>query len=433
MTGRARMLKLVLVAAAALALAGQLQAHAQPAQAPLPAYQAMPQDERIALQSDLTWAGVYNGAIDGDFGARSVDAVKAFQKSIGAAQSGVLDADGRARLAAMARDKHSFTGWRIIGDPASGVRLGVPLKLAPQQSKGPTGTRWTSAQGQIQIETWVWRESGLSLAKLVARERGATPARQISYTVAKDDFFVMSGMQGLKKFYVRGQLRSGEARGMTVLYDQATEGVMDPVVIAMSSAFSAFPVQMQASAPVARRKVEYATGLIVGAGDVIVTAKDAVEACTSISVAGFGDVQRAATDDAASLALLRGFGRAFGPPFAIRMPAQAQDLTASGIADPQLQDGGSAVSHVRMKAEVKDGGVMLSPLPPAGFAGAPLMTGDARLAGLVVTRPDSNDSAALASVATLRDFLARETIPLAAGAERDDVKASLRRVICVRR
>ena len=51
----------------------------------------------------------------------------------------------------------------------------------------------------------------------------------------------MTGMQGLKKFYVRAQIRDLEVRGITVLYDQAIEGTIDPVVIAMSSAFAPFP------------------------------------------------------------------------------------------------------------------------------------------------------------------------------------------------
>ena len=38
-----------------------------------------------------------------------------------------------------------------------------------------------------------------------------------------------------------------EARILTILYDQATEGTMEPVVIAMSSAFNPFPTGAQAA------------------------------------------------------------------------------------------------------------------------------------------------------------------------------------------
>ena len=47
-------------------------------------------------------------------------------------------------------------------------------------------------------------------------------------------------MQGLKKMVVRGAARNGEVRGITILYDQAMEGTMDPLVAPMASAFVPF-------------------------------------------------------------------------------------------------------------------------------------------------------------------------------------------------
>ena len=66
-------------------------------------------------------------------------------------------------------------------------------------------------------------------------------------------------MQGLKKFSVRAQLRDGEVRGFTMLYDQMMEGIVAPVMVAMANAFSPFP---ERSAPFAalRKSVEYGTG-----------------------------------------------------------------------------------------------------------------------------------------------------------------------------
>src|SRR6185312_10522193 len=99
----------------------------------------------------------------------------------------------------------------------------------------------------------------LTTARLVDHERKQPAGRKIAYSAVKPDVFVLSGTQGLKKFYMRGQLRGSEARILTVLYDQATEGTMEPVVIAMSSAFDPFP----ANGPPPRKIVEYATGVTV--------------------------------------------------------------------------------------------------------------------------------------------------------------------------
>ena len=87
-------------------------------------------------------------------------------------------------------------------------------------------------------------------AKL-AEQREEGTGRSIDYTVVKPDFFVLSGLQGLKKFYLRGTFKGDEVRILTILYDQATENTVEPVVIAMSSAFNAFPAGAQVAGPAA--------------------------------------------------------------------------------------------------------------------------------------------------------------------------------------
>ena len=50
----------------------------------------------------------------------------------------------------------------------------------------------------------------------------------------KPDFFVVAGMQGgVKKFYVRGQIKGEEVRGVTILYDKALETTIDRIVVAV--------------------------------------------------------------------------------------------------------------------------------------------------------------------------------------------------------
>ena len=130
--------------------------------------------------------------------------------------------------------------------PAPASRLGVPTKLVPQQSSDANGAKWTFATGTIQIQLARRKEANPTTAKLAEQEKKEPAGRKIDYSVVKPDFFVLSGMQGLKKFYLRGQIKGDEVRILTILYDQATEGTMEPVVIAMSSAFNPFPTGAQA-------------------------------------------------------------------------------------------------------------------------------------------------------------------------------------------
>src|SRR5207302_9648008 len=143
---------------------------------------AMGQAERLALQSDLAWVGQYNGAITGDVSERMVNAIEEFQKSLGGKQTGVLNPQERGTLADTARRKQESVGWKIVTDPGTGVRLGIPTKLVPQQASDANGTKWTSPTGTIQIHLARRKEAGPVTAKLVEREK-KEPGRNIAYTV----------------------------------------------------------------------------------------------------------------------------------------------------------------------------------------------------------------------------------------------------------
>ncbi|HEY0852612.1 MAG TPA: peptidoglycan-binding domain-containing protein, partial [Bradyrhizobium sp.] len=239
-------------------------------QTPADTANAMAQTERLALQSDLAWAGEYNGAITGEVSERMVNAIKEFQKSRGARQTGVLNPQERGILADTAKRRQENAGWKIITDPGTGARLGIPTKLVPQQTSDASGAKWTSPTGTVQIVLARRKEPSPATAKLAEQEKKQPVGRKVEYSVVKPDFFVLSGLQGLKKFYVRGTFKGDEIRIMTILYDQALENTLDSVVIAMSSAFTPFPAGPQAGPP-PRKTVEYGTGIVVAEDGSIVT------------------------------------------------------------------------------------------------------------------------------------------------------------------
>src|SRR5947209_8565710 len=111
-------------------------------QSPADTASAMAQAERLALQSDLAWVGQYNGAITGEVSERMVAAIKEFQKSRGGKATGALNPQERSVLAETARRRQDNVGWRIVTDPGTGVRLGIPIKLVPQQSSDANGAKW---------------------------------------------------------------------------------------------------------------------------------------------------------------------------------------------------------------------------------------------------------------------------------------------------
>lgn len=408
-------------------------------QTPMDTAKALPQAERTAIQSDLAWVGAYNGGVTGEVSERMLTAIKTYQKDLGGKQTGVLNPQERASLAAAAKKLQNDVGWKIAQDPINGIRLGIPTKLVPQMRSmsDTTGSKWSSAQGQIQIETW--RLRALTLAAVAEREKQEPAGRKIDYSVVRPDFFVLSGLQGLKKFYVRGQIKGNEVRGLTILYDQATEGTMAPVVIAMSSAFTPFPTDTaQADAPPPRKKVEYATGIVVSADGAIVSDRQAVDGCQSIVVAGHGNADRVAEDKERSLALLRIYGARDLKPIALAGAAPKSNLLLTGIADPQSQGGGAAITSVNASLTPPS---TLSPAPGIGFAGAAVVDSDGAFAGVTLLKPmvvagtapgSPANEATLVPADHVRAFLKANNVTGSAE-QRADAKASVLRIICVRK
>jgi peptidoglycan hydrolase-like protein with peptidoglycan-binding domain len=402
-------------------------------QTPADTANAMAQAERLALQSDLAWVGEYNGAITGEVSERMVNAIKEFQKSRGARQTGVLNPQERGVLADTARQRQESVGWKIITDAGTGVRLGIPTKLVPQQTSDANGAKWTSPTGTVQIVLSRRKEANPTTVKLAEQEKKAN-GRTVDYNVVKPDFFVLSGLQGLKKFYVRGTFKGDEVRIMTILYDQAVENTVEPVVIAMSSAFTPFPTGPQAGPP-PRKTVEYGTGVVVADDGSIVTDRQLVDACVAIAIAGFGNADRIAEDRERDLALLRIYGARGLKPLSLAGGTGKPAVELTGIADPQNQGGGNAVSSV--KASVN--GADLSPAPALGFSGAAAMDADGKFAGLAQLKPvlvagptgAAPARAALVPADAVRDFLKANGV--SATGTSSDAKASVARVICVRK
>ncbi|WP_162500043.1 MULTISPECIES: serine protease [Bradyrhizobium] len=401
---------------------------------------AMAQAERLSLQSDLAWVGQYNGAITGDVSERMVNAIKEYQKAKGGKPTGVLNPQERAALAETARRKQDSVGWKIVMEPTSGARLGIPGKLVPQQASDANGSKWTSPTGTVQVLLSRRKEVNPTTAKIAEAEKKEPAGRKVDYTVVKPDFFVLSGLQGLKKFYVRGTFKGDEVRIMTVLYDQAMENTVEPVVIAMSSAFNPFPSSPMAGPP-PRKTVEYGTGIVVSDDGAIVTDRLVTDGCLAITIGGHGSADRLAEDKEHDLALLHIYGARGLRPLSIASGAAKTNVDVIGITDPQGQGGAARVSSVKAAlAPVTASDSALSPPPSAGFSGSPAIDADGKFAGIALLKPAMvagpatsvpASQAVMVSAETVRDFLKANGIT--ANGSSMDAKAAVVRVICVRK
>jgi hypothetical protein len=407
----------------------------KPAEPAPDVFAGLPRDERLKLQAALLWSGDYPGAANSD--DPMLAAVKNFQKRKKYKITGALTDAERAELLAAARNHEDEFGWSVVADPATGIRIGLPTKMVPQAREAAHGTRWSSRHGEIQVETFRLTDPDLKLSALFEREK-KKPTRQVETSTLHDDSFFISGLQGLRKFSVRAQMRSGEVRGFTMMFDQAMEGIVAPVMVAMASAFSPFP---QRGAPFAAlaKPVEYGNGLVVSAQGHIVTDAHLVHGCQVLVAAGLGDAERVAESGDSGLALLRVYGpRKFAPALLAQTQGKVIEVTLAGIPDPKEHNGSGKLTEI--KAHLSEGNSieLRQPVPMAGFSGAAALDGAGRLLGIAELRNAvlaSTQPAAppvrLVRAETIRAFLSTHHVqpPAKAAAARDAIV----RIICVRK
>lgn len=410
-------------------------------QAQRAAYAALPVAERIAIQSDLIWTGDLSGSVDPDFGDRAIAAVRSFQRRNKAEETGILTPDQRQTLAASMRSRKDYNGWRLVEDEATpGVRLGIPSKLVPNTEIGAIGSRWSSARGEIQIETFREKMAGATLQDLFDEMKKRPSNRRVEQNAINTSSFSLSGMQGLKKFHVRAYLKDNEARGITILFDQAMETIMLPLVDIITSSYLPFGDPATASTS---RRVNYGSGFVVSSAGHVVTERQLTENCQGIIVAGVGRADRLAEDAASDLALLQvnGARNLKAVPFSAD-PPKSIELTLLGISEPEAQAGARNVTTAPAKLRGIDGArVLLDAQPARGFVGGAAIDGEGRLAGMIDLSPAAvagpvagSGRASFVPTATIRKFLERAGVaPLAGRGDIEAAKNAVVRVICVRK
>jgi len=135
--------------------------------------------------------------------------------------------------------------------------------------------------------------------------------------------------------------------------------------------------------------------------------------------------------------LLRIYGARGLKPLALNAGAAKSSVELTGIADPQNQGGGAAVSSVKASA---GSDAALTPAPGLGFSGAAAVDAEGVFAGVALLKPvvvagptviAAAAQSLLVSADTVREFLKVNGVSTASGSP--DAKASVVRVICVRK
>jgi hypothetical protein len=380
-------------------------------------FEALPEAERKAIQTDLIWTGHLNSAASGGYGPLTFRAINALKAGRGPAD-GMLTPAERQALAQIARAVRETVGFRLVADERTGVRIGIPERVLPRREQTAAGgSRWQSADGKITLDV----SAGLPTEPLEALFEKATavnpnnPARKITYKLLRPDFFVVTGETPTGKFYRRLALGPQGLRGFSIGYDKALAAEVDRLVIAIASSFEPFPsgplptspsgaiASVAGPAPSAPPPVLRPTerhGVALAVSDrVALTAASAIEGCRSLRVAGRPARLRAKDESGLALLDLDGAGAANAPGLRAEPPAERETLVLLAFGD----DAGkrAAVALPGQGVRLGSGVAVFAPLQP-GQAGSPVFDRQGRLAGLVTGNP--SDKVLIAGVAPQRAY-----------------------------
>ena len=193
--------------------------------------------EIATIQRALIWTGDLNTLASGEFGKRSFEAIRAFQRRLKAADTGILVAAERAALDKAAKASASAFGFRTATE--QGVTLGYPAKLATQRADGRYGPKFSSPSGNVTVDILRYPAAAETGDALFERLKAERPGRKVTYSLSRPDAFVITGTVDGKSFYMRFLRTASDTRGFVLGWDPALSPGFDRVAIAMAVSMAA--------------------------------------------------------------------------------------------------------------------------------------------------------------------------------------------------
>ena len=293
--------------------------------------ETMPRDERVMLQIHLTLVGTYNSLFDGDIGPRSIKAIRAYQRSIGALPTGLLYDEQQSRLKRDAAERHYQLGLESFYDPNVDFNVYLPSAFLSQMEETELGTRYYSNVDGVEVETVrlpVRNRGSLErLYETLSKRRG----RQTDYSVIRKNWFIVSGTERTRHFYTRFFTDGRDLRGFSISYENYLHSLMSAAVVVMSNSFSPyhqsfgdkrFEAKTEPALPefhsLNKDRTEKpkqdaqepkapssGTGFFVSKSGYITTNAHVVEGCSTIDVVGWKHPEAVYIDTNNDLAVLR--------------------------------------------------------------------------------------------------------------------------------
>lgn len=296
--------------------------------------------EKRDLQVALQWAGFYNAAIDGAYGAGTRRAMAAWQEANGFEATGVMTT--RQRALALQNYNAVLDGLdlQLVTDDRAGIEMKLPLGVVKFEAHESPFARYAPT-GDLPVQVLLISQEGdqrrlfglydiLQTLEVVPLD-GPRERRNSGFTITGTNKDIVS--------HTEVSLRDGEIKGFMLVWPAGDEERRARVLQEMSDSFSRIPgvlpsgvgtgdtqsVDLLSGLQIRTPRLSR-TGFFVSDNGTVLTTTEAVEGCTRITLDGKTEARVASSDAALGMALLT--------PETTLAPLEVAELATSA---PRLQ------------------------------------------------------------------------------------------------
>ncbi len=365
-------------------------------------------EDRALLQTAMQWQGFYFGAIDGDFGPGTRNAMAAWQVAQGVEQTGILTATQRDALIKGYRSELAELGLQTVRDRAAGIEIQLPTALVTFDHYDPPFVHY-KARGGSGVSVLLISQAGdqntlFGLYDIMQTLEIVPPLGERSRDNAS---FTLTGQSATLHSYTYAALQGGLVKGYTLVWQPQDEVRMARVLAAMQASFTPYgdrAMDDTAAAPSEDQRRDMLAGLVVRRPDfsrsgffiddrgTVMTTAQAVESCGRITLDSTVDADVTLKDAALGFAILTP-RQVLSPPgyaeFQTATPRLMSEVAVAGypyedqLPLPTLTFG--ALEDLRgLNGETGIRRLALSVLP--GDAGGPVFDSTGAVLGMLLPR-----------------------------------------------
>lgn len=202
-------------------------------------FDALGADERSEMQANLTLLGHYTYLVDGQFGNGTYQALTAFQRSQGRAETGVLIPGDRDRLLQLAAGVWDELGMDLVRDKEGQAALIMPAGLLTVTKAADRGNSYATPDGGIALETMRRPMGEASFSSLYEEMKATGGGRFITYSNYNEDRFVVTGKLGGRMFYTMFQNAETDSVGYSLSWTEQNDERANMLAIFIASHFTA--------------------------------------------------------------------------------------------------------------------------------------------------------------------------------------------------